>query len=54
MAGYQGEGAAAVFSGATLYPSELTNSGHWQINDTYLFLFGGYSNFGKSFMIPIQ
>jgi hypothetical protein len=39
--GYKGTGAVASTSGANAYPTGVANSGYWQVNDTYLYLFGG-------------
>jgi hypothetical protein len=43
MVGYEGEGSSGVFESGTLYPSSISNSGYWQINNTFLYLFGGWS-----------
>jgi hypothetical protein len=41
-------GAAARYSGTTPFPGMLAASGYWQMNDTSLYLFGGYGWIGTA------
>jgi hypothetical protein len=41
MGGNSGTNASAIFNGPTAYPPALQDSGYWQINQTYLYVFGG-------------
>jgi hypothetical protein len=41
MGGNKTANVAGVFDGSYQYPSALRESGYWQINDTFLYMFGG-------------